>query len=131
MGLAITTATTSAEPAMAWLISGSNKYIGATKNNPATDRRRSSLPNFSHTITAQAYDTSGNTDSDTHTVTIHNGEVSIIAPTDGAQVSGTVAIDVSFSDDIGVDQLIIWIDGIIYDIGHAPVSPYTYYWDNI
>lgn len=88
----------------------------------------------SHTITATAKDAAGNAASNTITVSkntvtadITSPSVSITSPTNGASVSGTVAIAVSASDNIGVKSVSLTVDGAV--IGTITTSPYNFSWN--
>jgi chitinase len=70
-----------------------------------------------HTITAKAYDAAGNSADATITVNVPSPPdttpptVSVTAPTSGARVSGTVQVQVSAADDVGVTKVELSIDG--------------------
>ncbi len=51
----------------------------------------------------------------------------IAAPGNGATVSGTVTVSVAASDNVGVSQASLYVDGAIVAVWNAP--PYTYSWD--
>ncbi|MHA1227176.1 MAG: Ig-like domain-containing protein [Candidatus Hodarchaeales archaeon] len=53
--------------------------------------------------------------------------VSITSPTDGSTVSGTVTVEASASDDVGVDRVEFFIDGTYKATDTS--APYTYSWD--
>lgn len=53
--------------------------------------------------------------------------VSISEPADGATVSGTVAIAATASDDVGVSQVVFYVDGS--QIGSDETAPYEISWD--
>src|SRR5882724_7078105 len=76
--------------------------------------------NGSHTLSAVARDAAGNaTTSGAVTVTVNNGPppdttpptVNITAPTNGATVSGTIAVTASASDNVGVAGVQFFSDG--------------------
>lgn len=52
----------------------------------------------------------------------------ITAPTNGATVSGTVAIAASANDDIGVDHVEFLLDGAL--LGSDATAPYAYSWNS-
>ena len=85
----------------------------------------------SHSITAKAYDTIGQTATDSITVTVDNVDelptVSITSPLNGATVSGTVAVTANASDDNGVNKVEFSIDGVLKSTDTT--SPYEYSWD--
>ena len=56
-------------------------------------------------------------------------EVRITSPSDGARVSGTVAVDVSASDDgSGIKRVDLYAGGSL--VGSTEVSPYEFSWDS-
>jgi subtilisin family serine protease len=88
--------------------------------------------NDSHTVEAKAYDAAGNTGSDQVTVTVNNvtdtpPTVTITNPEDGSQVNGTVAIEASASDDVGVTKVEFYVDGVLKNTDTA--DPYSWDWD--
>ncbi|MCX7796947.1 MAG: clostripain-related cysteine peptidase [bacterium] len=92
-----------------------------------------SVDNGSYTITVRAYDLSGNMGIASITVTVQNQydtippSVSITNPTDGQTVYGTVIIQATATDDIGVAKVEFYIDG--NKVGEDPSSPYEYSWN--
>jgi Bacterial Ig domain len=84
-----------------------------------------SYPNGTHTIVAQATDTSGSSAVATETVTVSNSSttppppppdttpptVAISAPADGSTLSGTVSVSGSASDNVGVSTVQVSVDG--------------------
>ena len=90
-----------------------------------------------HTITAIAQDTAGNTrTSSLVTVTVSNAPpadttpptVSITAPANGATVSGTINVTASASDNVGVAGVQFQLDGV--NAGAPDTSaPYSIPWD--
>ena len=91
--------------------------------------------NASHTITVKAYDGASNAGSASLPVTVYNAPtpdtqapvVSITSPQNGAAVSGSVKINVSASDNVGVTQVCIYIDNV--QVATDTASPYTYTWN--
>jgi hypothetical protein len=87
--------------------------------------------NSSHSLVAKAYDTSNNTASSTAvSVTIADvtpPTVSITAPTNGAQVTGTTTISATASDNVAIGHVDFYVDGILK--GTSTVSPYNYAWN--
>jgi chitinase len=83
-----------------------------------------------HTITATAYDAAGNKSADSVGLTVAGAvdttppSVSIVSPTSGATVSGTVQVQVSASDDIGVTKVTLAVDGAT--TGTLTASPWTF-----
>ena len=93
------------------------------------------LANGLATLRAVAYDTSGNAGlSALVTVTIANGTppdttpptVSISSPT-GGNVSGTVTVSASASDNVGVARVDFYVNGGLVDTDSA--APYQYSWN--
>ena len=56
------------------------------------------------------------------------GTSAIASPADGATVSGTVGIDASASDDVGVTRVDFYVDGVLKATDTA--APYTFSWDS-
>src|SRR5262249_19788423 len=88
----------------------------------------------SHTLSAVARDTSGNTATSAVVhVSVNNSDttpptVSITSPTDGATVSNTITVSANASDNVGVTGVQFFLDG------NAPgnedtSSPYSVSWD--
>ena len=74
--------------------------------------------NGSHTVMARAYDAANNSRSASRTVTVSNStsdttlpSVSITSPASGATVSGTLTIQASASDNVGVQSVTFAVDG--------------------
>jgi chitodextrinase len=71
----------------------------------------------SHTITATAYDAAGNKAAASVSVNVPNSSdttpptVSISSPANGATVSGTVQVQASASDNVGVTKITLAVDG--------------------
>ena len=91
----------------------------------------------SHTLQTRAYDAAGNVGlSAVVTVTVANGgggsgdgqapSTSLGAPVSGATVSGTVPVWASASDNVGVTNVEILIDGKVE--GTDSTAPYTWGW---
>ena len=89
--------------------------------------------NGSHTLTAVARDAAGNTATAAAvTVTVGNDTtaptVAIISPADGANVSGTVTVSGTASDNIGVAGVQFFLDGVA--LGREDLTaPYAVVWD--
>ena len=87
--------------------------------------------NGSHTLSAKATDTNGNTTTKSVTVTISNigpidttpPTVSITSPASGATISGTASISATATDTAGMTSVTFKIDGTT--IATDTVSPYT------
>jgi hypothetical protein len=92
--------------------------------------------NGTHTLTAIARDTAGNTTTSAAiTVTVNNTDstpptVSISAPLDGATVNGTIAISATASDNIGVVGVMFQVDGVDLT-AEDQTSPYSVTWDTL
>ncbi|MGE5639334.1 MAG: Ig-like domain-containing protein [Clostridia bacterium] len=77
--------------------------------------------NGSHTLRANAYDTSGNVKSDVISINIQNTAtttntpptVSMTSPANGATVSGTVSYAATASDNVGVSKVEFYVDGAL------------------
>jgi Bacterial Ig domain len=86
------------------------------------------VPNGSHTISAKAFNGTGQIGSDSKTVTVANGTttgaVKITAPANGATVSGAVSIATAFSSPVVREN--IYIDGNYF----ASSPPSTFSWDS-
>lgn len=95
-----------------------------------------SVANGSYTLTAKAYDSAGNAGvSQTSTVTVSNvipdtiaPAVSIAYPTSNSKVSGTVALSVNASDNVGVARVEYYLSGNL--VGSSSASPFGYSWDS-
>jgi len=93
----------------------------------------SSVANGSHTLTAVAKDSSGNTATSAAVkVTVNNSDttpptVSITAPASSATVSGTVTVSATASDNVAVASVQLQVDGA--NVGSADTaSPYNFSW---
>ena len=90
--------------------------------------------NGSHTLTAKATDTSGNsTTSSPVSVTVNNQDitpptVSITSPTVGSNVNGTVTLSANATDNVAVANVQFQIDGTNYG-PPLTVAPYSESWD--
>ncbi len=95
------------------------------------------LTNASHSLTAKAYDPSGNVGtSSTVTVTVKNTTttlpdttpptVSITAPVDGNTVSGSVNVTATAADNVGVTKVDFLVDGTLKTT--VQTAPYSYSW---
>ena len=88
--------------------------------------------NGSHTVTAKAYDAAGNNASASATVTVSNADttpptVSVSTPANGSTVSGTVSVQATASDNVGVSTVEFLVDGALRSSDAS--SPYSYSWD--
>ena len=82
------------------------------------------VPNGTHTLTAQARDAAGNIATSTVTVTVDNTAptVSLTAPTAGT-VSGTVTLAATASDNVGVAGVQFLVDGTLRWARTPPGTP--------
>ena len=55
--------------------------------------------------------------------------VTLVAPTDGAHVTGSFAVSATATDDVGVTGVVFRLDGIL--IGDAPAAPFVVSWDSL
>jgi chitodextrinase len=84
----------------------------------------------SHTITATAYDAAGNSSTTSVTVSVAapadttQPTVSFASPAAGATVSGTIQVQASASDNVGVSKVELSVDGSLTDTLTA--SPWTF-----
>jgi len=93
--------------------------------------------NGSHTLRVQAYDAAGNVGSGSVSVTVSNQApppdsqppvVSVTRPTTGSKITSTnVQISVSATDNVGVVQVSIYVDGTLHCTD--TVSPYACTWN--
>jgi len=95
----------------------------------------STVADGSYTLTAKAYDASGNVGQSTSVpVTVKNTvadttapTASITAPASGSTVAGTVSVSVNAGDNLGVSKVELYLNGAIY--GVAGTSPYSISWN--
>jgi len=87
-------------------------------------------------LQAIAYDAVGNTGtSATVSVTVNKSgstdptlpSASITSPADGATVSGTISVDVSAADDVGVTQVNLYLDGAL--LATDTTESFSFTWD--
>jgi hypothetical protein len=89
--------------------------------------------NGSHTLTANAVDSSGNTATASITVAVNNVADStppvttITSPQNGASVEGIVTIAASATDNVGVVQMQLFVDGVLK--ASSASSPITNRWN--
>ncbi|WP_281999185.1 Ig-like domain-containing protein [Geotalea uraniireducens] len=94
-----------------------------------------SLTNGSYSLTAKAYDASGNVgQSSTVTATVNNPvadttapTVAISSPTSGSTVSGTATVSVAASDNVGVSKVEFYVNNVLQATDTA--APYTFTWN--
>lgn len=95
----------------------------------------SAVANGAYTLTAKAYDNTGNvSQSGSVTVTVNNSvtdtiapTVSITAPANNATVSGTASVSTSASDNVGVTRVEFYVNGVLQATDTA--SPYSFSWN--
>ena len=85
----------------------------------------------SHTVEAKAYDAAGNVGSDQISVTVNNADTipptaTITAPATGSEVSGTVIVIASASDNVKVTKVEFYVDGEVKNTDTR--SPYNWRW---
>ena len=88
--------------------------------------------NGGHTLSAIARDAAGNSSTAQISVSVNNPDmtaptVAFSAPASGASVSGTVSVQVSAADNVGVDSVSLSVDGVL--VGTDTSSPYTFTWN--
>lgn len=117
-------------------IDGANTGPALAATPYAYSLSTNSLSNASHSITAVATDTSGNSaTSAAITVSVNNATsdttpptVTMTAPANGATVSGTVSITANASDNVSVASVQFQLDGA--NVGNADTaSPYAFSWN--
>lgn len=94
-----------------------------------------SLTNGSYSLTAKAYDASGNVgQSSTVAATVNNPvadttapTVAISSPTSGSTVSGTATVSVAASDNVGVSKVEFYVNNVLQATDTA--APYTFTWN--
>jgi len=87
-------------------------------------------PSHSYQFAVTAYDTDGTESSFSNVVTIAEQvqpTVGITSPLNAANVSGTVTVSVSASDNIGVTKVEFYVNGVLKATDTA--TPYTYSWN--
>jgi parallel beta-helix repeat protein len=89
------------------------------------------LPNGAATLSATAYDLSGNKGSTSATVNVANSSlppsVAISSPSPGSTLSGTVSVAVSASSTTGIARVELKANGVL--LGSDTASPYGFSWD--
>ena len=87
-----------------------------------------------HVISVTATDAAGNVGFSTLSVLVSNAPgtippvVSIVSPTAGSTVSGNVSVVVNATDDLGVDHVELYVDGVLAD--SARRAPFTLRWSS-
>lgn len=109
-----------------WKSSDTSSPYGWTWNT-------SGYSNVSHTLSAKAVDTGGQTAANQVSVTVNNAAadnppaVSITSPVNGTTVSGTVNVTVSATDDNGVSGVSFYVDNVHKALDST--APYGWSWD--
>jgi hypothetical protein len=89
--------------------------------------------NATRTLTATASDYAGNQSSEAVSVTVSNvpgaqpPSITIVSPTQGSTISGSVSVLVNATDDLGVKQVDLYVDGVLKS--SAKRAPFTTKWD--
>jgi uncharacterized delta-60 repeat protein len=85
-------------------------------------------PNGEHTLTARAYDATGNIGIAEVTVTVNNDftppTVELTSPTEGATVSGTLVLSATASDNKAVTRVAFFVGST--QVGSDTTAPYSY-----
>lgn len=93
-----------------------------------------SRPDGPTTLVAKAFDAAGNASSSTINVSVANSAssvdvtpptVSIGNPANGSTVNGNVSISVNASDNVGLSNVSLYVDGVLKATGNGPLS-YTW-----
>ena len=114
-----------------------NQLVSSTASSPFTFSWSStSVPNGTHTLTVKASDPASNVGQASVTVNVSNAvvvdttppTVAITSPANGSIVNPkSQKITVSATDDVGVTQVSIYIDGILQST--LTTAPYNYTWN--
>ncbi|MBI4057501.1 MAG: hypothetical protein HY399_08160 [Elusimicrobia bacterium] len=98
-------------------LDGSNLGLEDTSSPYSIPWDTASASEGSHTLTARARDAAGNSTSVTITVTVSrtvdtiSPVVSVISPTDGAQINPAIDVQVSISDNLLLQRVELWDNG--------------------
>jgi hypothetical protein len=109
-------------------------YLGYDATAPYSKPWNTTLvADGTYTVRARAVDWANNTTDTTIIVVVANDDstaptVGIASPLNGATVSGTVAIDASPSDNLGVQKVQFWVDSTY--LGFDATSPYGKNWNS-
>lgn len=110
--------------------------IGTSFTSPFSQTWNSaSVTNGNHTLTVTAKDAAGNAASSSIQVSVNNvsgGDitnptVSITSPSGGSSVSGTVAVTINATDNVGVSSVKFSVDGSV--VGTENAAPYSFSWN--
>ncbi|NOT62821.1 MAG: S8 family serine peptidase [Acidobacteria bacterium] len=92
------------------------------------------MVNGVHTLSVVATDAAGNTALSSIALTVNNvvsdttpPTVSFTAPVAGSTVSGTVFVQMTASDNVGVSLVSFRVDGVL--LGNDAIAPYSFFWD--
>ena len=93
-----------------------------------------SFTNGSHTLTVKAYDAANNVGQASSTVSVNNvvvvdttpPTVYITSPAAGATVGGLTKVNISATDNVGVVQVCIYVDGVTASCGSGARSFYNW-----
>lgn len=91
------------------------------------------VPNGSHTLTATAIDSAGNSNSVSISVVVNNvldvttPTITITAPGDNAKVTSNVSVKVNTSDNVAVVKVELFVDGLLQSA--ATSAPFTTKWN--
>jgi len=106
--------------------------VGTTGNTTYTDTNLTASTTYTYTVAA--YDSNGNTSSQSGSVQATTGSsdttppsVSISSPANGVTVSSTVTVQASASDNVGVTKVEFYLDGFLQTTDTT--SPYTWSWN--
>ena len=96
------------------------------------------VTNGGHAVSATAFDAAGNHSMSTATVNVSNGcggcgdttppVVSVVAPADGSVLSGSVSVVANATDNVGVTQVSVLVDGTVIGTVYSP--PYAVQWNS-
>jgi hypothetical protein len=86
----------------------------------------------SHTVTARATDTAGQSTSDSNAVTVDNNPptVEVTSPAAGANVAGTVTLQASAADAVGVASVRFLVDGALVATDTNGANGWSAAWDS-
>jgi hypothetical protein len=116
-----------------------NQLVASTPSSPFSfSWSTTSVPNGNHTLTVMAYDGSPNVGQTSVTVNVSNvvkvpvvdttpPVVAITSPANGTVVPKSLKISVSATDNVGVTQVCVYIDGTLQATLSA--APYSYTWN--
>lgn len=110
-----------------------NALLGATNTPPyAYSWNTKGVANGVYNVTAKAYDNAGNIgQSQMVTVNVFNDviapSITLTSPSDGATLSGTVAIGAGATDNLGVSRVEFYRNGVL--MGTSSAAPFSYSWD--